>query len=261
MCCTRDRGTAMARRQTTPDQISIPSASTRYRQWRYSICGHFTASQISRPVTGNHDSANNPRAHHGQGRINRRMAAVRRCTAAMVMPTIAPIMRSSATTRGSSAWIPGRPVSAGPPTLAGAPSFALSGSVICANLPRRMRRTGDAGGGHVSVSPGAKTKAEVQNRHSISQMLAAREPGPRRTMKSLEFPDGAPFAGRRVMEASRRGTVVLVAEDDPHALSGYLEFLNRSGFVASGSGDGREALGLAVETVPDIVVTDIMMPG
>jgi DNA-binding response OmpR family regulator len=45
---------------------------------------------------------------------------------------------------------------------------------------------------------------------------------------------------------------VLVADDDPHALSGYLEFLGRSGFVASGSVDGQEALGLAVETVPDI---------
>jgi CheY-like chemotaxis protein len=63
------------------------------------------------------------------------------------------------------------------------------------------------------------------------------------------------------MDTSRGGTVVLVAEDDPHALSGYLEFLNRSGFAATGSSDGREALGLAVETVPDIVVTDIMMPG
>ena len=63
------------------------------------------------------------------------------------------------------------------------------------------------------------------------------------------------------MDTSRGGTVVLVAEDDPHALSGYLEFLGRSGFVATGSSDGTEALGLAVETVPDIVVTDIMMPG
>jgi CheY-like chemotaxis protein len=63
------------------------------------------------------------------------------------------------------------------------------------------------------------------------------------------------------MEASREGLVVLVAEDDPHALEGYLEFLGRSGFVASGSIDGKEALGLAVETVPDIVVTDINMPG
>jgi DNA-binding response OmpR family regulator len=55
--------------------------------------------------------------------------------------------------------------------------------------------------------------------------------------------------------------MILVAEDDPHALSGYLEFLGRSGFVASGSSNGTDALGLAVETVPDIVVTDIMMPG
>ena len=44
-------------------------------------------------------------------------------------------------------------------------------------------------------------------------------------------------------------------------LSGYLEFLGRSGYVATGSADGKEALGLAVETVPDIVVTDINMPG
>ena len=63
------------------------------------------------------------------------------------------------------------------------------------------------------------------------------------------------------MEPSREGTAVLVAEDDPHALSGYLEFLGRSGFVASGSSDGQEALGLAIDNVPDIVVTDIMMPG
>jgi CheY-like chemotaxis protein len=63
------------------------------------------------------------------------------------------------------------------------------------------------------------------------------------------------------MDAPSEGLVVLVAEDDPHALSGYLEFLSRSGYIASGSGDGKEALGLAIETVPDIVVSDINMPG
>jgi CheY-like chemotaxis protein len=63
------------------------------------------------------------------------------------------------------------------------------------------------------------------------------------------------------MDASREGTMVLVAEDDPHALSGYLEFLGRSGFVATGCSDGKEALGIAVDTIPDIVVTDISMPG
>jgi CheY-like chemotaxis protein len=76
-----------------------------------------------------------------------------------------------------------------------------------------------------------------------------------------DFSSGAPFAAALDMEAAREGMVVLVAEDDPHALSGYLEFLGRAGYVATGSADGKAALGLAVETVPDIVVTDINMPG
>ena len=58
-----------------------------------------------------------------------------------------------------------------------------------------------------------------------------------------DFSSGAPFAAPLGMEASREGMVVLVAEDDPHALSGYLEFLGRSGYVATGSADGKEALG------------------
>ena len=76
-----------------------------------------------------------------------------------------------------------------------------------------------------------------------------------------DFSSGAPFAAAPLMEASRESMMVLVAEDDPHALSGYLEFLGRSGYVATGSANGKEALGLAVETIPDIVVTDINMPG
>lgn len=72
---------------------------------------------------------------------------------------------------------------------------------------------------------------------------------------------GAPFAEGCRMEASRACTVILVVEDDSHALSGYLEFLCRSGFAATGSRDGKEALGIAVATVPDVIVTDIMMPG
>ena len=80
-------------------------------------------------------------------------------------------------------------------------------------------------------------------------------------MEVPDFSSGAPFAAAFPMEASRESMMVLVAEDDPHALSGYLEFLGRSGYVATGSADGKEALGLAVETIPDIVVTDINMPG
>lgn len=54
---------------------------------------------------------------------------------------------------------------------------------------------------------------------------------------------------------------MLVVEDDPHALSGYVEFLSAAGFVAVGHPDGGAALLFARDTPPDVVVTDITMPG
>lgn len=63
------------------------------------------------------------------------------------------------------------------------------------------------------------------------------------------------------MSEERDQTVVLVVEDDPNALSGYLELLTAAGFVAVGQPDGTAALAFAQHTVPDIVVTDIAMPG
>lgn len=95
----------------------------------------------------------------------------------------------------------------------------------------------------------------------MSEMLAGAAAAQTGRTKCHGFGCGAPFAVAVVMDAFRRGTVVLVAEDDPHALSGYLEFLGRSGFVASGTSNGTDALESALQTVPDIVVTDIMMPG
>lgn len=56
-------------------------------------------------------------------------------------------------------------------------------------------------------------------------------------------------------------TLVLVVEDDAHTLAGYLEFLTAAGFVAVGQPDGKAALEFTRHTVPDIVVTDIGMPG
>lgn len=63
------------------------------------------------------------------------------------------------------------------------------------------------------------------------------------------------------MDVPRASTVILVAEDDAHALGGYLEFFALSRFVASGCRDGADALGLALDAVPDVVVTDIALPG
>lgn len=63
------------------------------------------------------------------------------------------------------------------------------------------------------------------------------------------------------MDCPRTNTVILVVEDDEHARSGYLEFFGASQFVAWGSDDGTDALARALEIVPDVVVTDIMLPG
>ena len=54
---------------------------------------------------------------------------------------------------------------------------------------------------------------------------------------------------------------VMIVEDDNHALSGYMEFLETAGFDVHGMGDAREALPLALRQPPVAVVTDIMLPG
>ena len=63
------------------------------------------------------------------------------------------------------------------------------------------------------------------------------------------------------MFPGRNETVVLVVEDDPNTRAGFVEFLTAAGFVAVGQADGPAALAFARDTVPDIVVTDIGMPG
>ena len=54
---------------------------------------------------------------------------------------------------------------------------------------------------------------------------------------------------------------VLVVEDDPNTLGGYVEFLTAAGFRAIGAADGADALPIALRHRPDAVVTDITMPG
>ena len=54
---------------------------------------------------------------------------------------------------------------------------------------------------------------------------------------------------------------VLVVEDDPSTLTGYVEILGNAGLRASGVANGVEALIIARRTHPDVIVTDIKMPG
>ena len=54
---------------------------------------------------------------------------------------------------------------------------------------------------------------------------------------------------------------VMIVEDDSHALSGYMEFLETAGFDVHGMDDAREALPAALRRPPGAVVTDITLPG
>ncbi len=56
-------------------------------------------------------------------------------------------------------------------------------------------------------------------------------------------------------------TPVLVVEDDGNTLSGYMEFLASAGFKPTGVADARHALPIALCNPPDVVVTDISLPG
>lgn len=57
------------------------------------------------------------------------------------------------------------------------------------------------------------------------------------------------------------GKAVLVVEDDPSTLSGYVEYLTGAGFQTTGFADPGTALAMAFDEPPAAVVTDITMPG
>lgn len=55
--------------------------------------------------------------------------------------------------------------------------------------------------------------------------------------------------------------LVLLVEDDPRARDGYAEFLQGAGFRVAHSGSAEDGLTAAVDLVPDVVVTDVALPG
>ncbi|MBN1937343.1 MAG: response regulator [Anaerolineae bacterium] len=55
-------------------------------------------------------------------------------------------------------------------------------------------------------------------------------------------------------------TLILVAEDDPSMREGICDTLELEGYAVCAAANGREALGVMQETVPDLIISDIMMP-
>lgn len=55
--------------------------------------------------------------------------------------------------------------------------------------------------------------------------------------------------------------LVLLVEDDPTAREGYAEFLETGGFRVAQCGNAEDAYAQTLELAPDVVVTDIALPG
>ena len=55
--------------------------------------------------------------------------------------------------------------------------------------------------------------------------------------------------------------LVLLVEDDAKARDGYAEFLEHGGFRVAQAGSAEQALSVATDRPPDVVVTDISLPG
>lgn len=53
---------------------------------------------------------------------------------------------------------------------------------------------------------------------------------------------------------------VLLAEDEPNIVESLTFLLERAGFSVSVEADGRRALRAAIETTPDVLVLDVMLP-
>jgi two-component system, OmpR family, response regulator ResD len=65
----------------------------------------------------------------------------------------------------------------------------------------------------------------------------------------------------RSVAPPRSGRTVLVVDDEPTIAEVVARYLERAGYETATAGDGLEALRLAAERRPDLIVLDLMLPG
>jgi two-component system response regulator ResD len=69
------------------------------------------------------------------------------------------------------------------------------------------------------------------------------------------------LATLRGVAQPRSGRTVLVVDDEPTIAEVVARYLERAGYETATAGDGLEALRLAEERRPDLIVLDLMLPG
>jgi CheY-like chemotaxis protein len=81
-------------------------------------------------------------------------------------------------------------------------------------------------------------------------------------LEAKHYPPARPSGERgRGPAAARDRPLVLLVEDDPHDREMYGNTLWYNGFDVVEGEDGHEAVSLALEHVPDLVLVDLLLPG
>ena len=75
------------------------------------------------------------------------------------------------------------------------------------------------------------------------------------------FPEGSGDLDQREGVESGRATRVIVIDDETRISSTLVEILRGEGFEAVAASTGEEALGLARDFRPDVVLSDVIIPG
>jgi CheY-like chemotaxis protein len=75
------------------------------------------------------------------------------------------------------------------------------------------------------------------------------------------FPEGSDDLDQREGVESGRATRVIVIDDETRISSTLVEILRGEGFEAVAASTGEEALGLARDFRPDVVLSDVIIPG
>lgn len=87
--------------------------------------------------------------------------------------------------------------------------------------------------------------------NDIWRLFPANPPG--------KFPDGPD--GDLYQESSSGRLRVLVVDDEPTITETLVEILNGEGFDAIAASDGKSAISSAQSFSPDVVISDVVMPG